>query len=84
MKTGLTTSVQANPSAERVGCEVNVLGDNLTSTTNVMFNGKSATFRFVSDTYIRARVPSGATTGTIQITTPSGTLKSNVAFQVLR
>jgi hypothetical protein len=34
-------------------------------------------------TYIKTTVPTGATTGTIQVTTPSGMLNSNVAFQVL-
>jgi hypothetical protein len=37
----------------------------------------------VSDTQISATVPSGATTGTIQVTTPGGTLVSNVKFEVL-
>jgi hypothetical protein len=33
-------------------------------------------------TYIKAEVPTGATTGTIEVTPASGTLSSNVAFQV--
>jgi hypothetical protein len=37
----------------------------------------------LSDTYIKAEVPAGATSGTIEVTTPSGTLASNVAFQVV-
>jgi hypothetical protein len=36
-----------------------------------------------SKTYITATVPAGATTGTVQVTTPGGTLSSNVPFQVL-
>jgi len=41
-----------------------------------------ATFTVVSGTLIEATVPSGATTGTIKVTTPSGVLSSNVAFRV--
>jgi uncharacterized protein (TIGR03437 family) len=52
--------------------------------TSVTFNGVPATkFTAVSATFIKAEVPTGATTGTIVVTTPSGTLSSNVAFQVL-
>jgi uncharacterized repeat protein (TIGR03803 family) len=47
------------------------------------FNGTPATFHLVSPTYIKAVVPSGATTGTIQITMPSGTLSSSVAFEIV-
>jgi len=37
----------------------------------------------VSDTFIKATVPVGATTGYVTVTTPSGTLTSNVPFNVL-
>ena len=46
------------------------------------FNGKAATFKVVSATEITATVPSGATTGTVEVKTPSGTLDS-FQFQVL-
>jgi hypothetical protein len=36
----------------------------------------------VSSSEITATVPSGATTGKVEVTTPSGTLTSNVNFQV--
>jgi hypothetical protein len=36
----------------------------------------------VSDTLIKATVPAGATTGTIEVTTPGGVLSSNVVFQI--
>ena len=48
----------------------------------MMFNDAPATFTVVSSTLIKATVPSGATTGTIEVTTPSRTLSSDVAFQV--
>jgi hypothetical protein len=36
-----------------------------------------------SGTYIRTAIPAGATTGPVQVVTPSDTLISNVNFQVL-
>ena len=80
---GLGPFLRANPAFSKVGRLVGILGNNLTGATSVTFNGVSAAFRVVSSTLIKATVPTGATTGTIDVTTPSGTLKSNVAFQVL-
>jgi hypothetical protein len=59
-----------------------ILGGGLTGTSNVSFNGTSATFTEVSDTYLKATVPSGATTGFVTVTTPSGRLTSNQQFRV--
>jgi uncharacterized repeat protein (TIGR03803 family) len=81
---GLGPFVQANPAFSKVGRQVGILGNNLTGATSVTFNGASAAFQIVSSTLVKAVVPSGATTGTIEVTTPIGTLSSNVAFQVLR
>lgn len=80
---GIAPFVQAVSNFGRAGYGVTLLGYNLTGTTGVTFNGTPAAFSVVSDTELIARVPTGATTGTIQVTTPSGTLNSNVAFQVL-
>jgi uncharacterized repeat protein (TIGR03803 family) len=82
VSTGLGPFVQANPNAGAAGREVAILGNDLTGTTSVTFNGKPATFTVVSSTVIKATVPSGATTGTIEVTTPSGALSSKVAFHV--
>ncbi len=41
------------------------------------------TFTVHSDTFLTAIVPSGATTGSVSVTTPGGTLNSNVPFTVL-
>jgi uncharacterized repeat protein (TIGR03803 family) len=80
---GLGPFVQANPVLGKVGYKIGILGNDLTGTTSVTFNGTPTTFTVVSDTYLKATVPTGATTGTIEVTTTGGTLKSNLVFQVL-
>jgi hypothetical protein len=60
-----------------------ILGQGLTGTTNVTFNGVAASsFSVVSDTFMTAVVPSGATTGSVVVTTPGGALTSNVSFRI--
>jgi len=54
----------------------------LAGATGVMFNGTPASFSVISPSEITATVPTGATTGAVQVTTPSGTLTSNVSFSV--
>jgi uncharacterized repeat protein (TIGR03803 family) len=67
----------------KVGNTAEILGQGLTGTTSVTFNGLAATsFTVVSDTYMTAVVPTGATTGAVVVTTPGGTLTSNVSFRV--
>ena len=82
--TGLGAFVQTVPKAAKVGKRVIILGNGLTGSTGVTFNGTSATFTVVSDTEITTTVPTGATTGTVTVTTPAGTLNSNPVFQVLK
>jgi uncharacterized repeat protein (TIGR03803 family) len=69
--------------AGKVGQTGPILGQGFTGTTSVSLNGTSAAFTVVSDTFIKATVPVGATTGYVTVTTPSGTLTSNVPFHVL-
>lgn len=66
----------------KVGKTVEILGQGFTGTTQVSFNGTAATFKVMSDTYLAASVPTGATTGFVGVTTPGGTLKSNRKFLV--
>jgi uncharacterized repeat protein (TIGR03803 family) len=70
------------PTGGDVGEAVKVLGTDLTGATGVSFNGIAAAFTVVSATEISAIVPTGATTGKLQVTTPTRTLLSNVAFRV--
>jgi uncharacterized repeat protein (TIGR03803 family) len=82
---GLGPFVKLVPKAATVSSpSIQILGYSLTGTTNVTFNGiPSPKFIVVSDTLIYAAIPASATTGPVRVTTPGGTLTSNVAFQVL-
>jgi uncharacterized Zn-binding protein involved in type VI secretion len=67
----------------KVGQTAQILGQGLTGTTSVTFNGvPAASFSVVSDTYMTAVVPSGATTGPMVVTTPTAKLTSNVNFRI--
>ncbi|HTQ58343.1 MAG TPA: choice-of-anchor tandem repeat GloVer-containing protein [Bryobacteraceae bacterium] len=80
---GLGQFVKTVPVAAKVGAAVNILGTNLTGATSVNFNGTAAVMKSVSRTVITTTVPEGATSGTVRVVTPRGTLASNVAFAVL-
>lgn len=80
---GLAPFVKTLPASATAGATVMILGDDLTGARKVSFNGIAAKeFTVVSSTEIQATVPTGATTGMIEVTTPRGTLNSNVAFAV--
>ena len=66
-----------------VGNWVTILGTNLTGATAVSFNGTAAAFKVWSASEIATKVPAGATTGKITVTTPDGTLSSDVVFRVI-
>lgn len=65
------------------GSTIEILGQNLEGTSEVSFNGTSATFQVLSNTYLTATVPAGATLGPIVVTTAKGKLTSKTAFHVL-
>jgi hypothetical protein len=79
---GLGQFVRLVSTLGKVGKTIGVLGQGLTGTTEVSFNGVPASFVVNSDTYLRAIVPDGATTGFVTVTTPGGTLTSNQQFGV--
>jgi uncharacterized repeat protein (TIGR03803 family) len=83
LNTGLGAFVEANPAAGRTGATVTILGTSLTGATSVTFNGVAAVFNVTSSSEVTTTVPAGATTGTVRVTTPSGTLTSNAPFRVL-
>jgi len=59
-----------------------ITGTNFTNTSNVTFNGISAPFTVNNATQITATLPSNATSGSISVTTPSGTCASATSFTV--
>jgi uncharacterized repeat protein (TIGR03803 family) len=82
LSVGLGPFVETQTTSGKVGAAVKILGTKLTGATSVTFNGTAAVFTVVSSSEITTTVPAGATTGKVQVTTPSGTLSSNVAFRV--
>jgi uncharacterized protein (TIGR03437 family) len=79
---GLEPFVETLPTSGKVGEAVKILGTSLTGATSVTFDGTAAIFTVVSASEITTTVPTGATTGTVQVVTPGGTLSSNVPFTV--
>jgi uncharacterized repeat protein (TIGR03803 family) len=79
---GLGPFVETELTSGAAGRPVRILGTNLTGATSVTFNGTAAIFKVVSASLITTTVPAGATTGKVQVITPSGVLNSNKAFVV--
>jgi hypothetical protein len=72
------------PTSGAPGIAVTITGANFLSATSVAFNGTASTnFTVDSDTSITAVVPAGATTGTISVTSPTGTGTSAGPFTVI-
>jgi uncharacterized repeat protein (TIGR03803 family) len=85
LSTGLSPFVRALRPYGHIGQTAYILGTGLTGSTSVTFNGTAATtFTVVSDSEITAVIPTGATTGPLQVVTPGGTLSSTVKFQVFQ
>ena len=79
---GLGPFVQTQTSSGKVGATITILGNNLTGATGVSFDGTPATITVDKASEIKTKVPAGATTGIVKVTTPNGTLTSNVPFRV--
>ncbi len=79
---GLGPFVESIQFSGKVGQTVMVLGQDFIGATAVSFNGKAASYRVLSGTCLRALVPHGATSGSITVSTPGGTLTSNKPFVV--
>ena len=86
LSTGLGPFVTFVQRAAKLGHTAEILGQGLTGTSKVSFNGTPAQHFAVnkSGTYLTVTVPTGATTGYVTVTTPKGTLKSNVPFRVIQ
>jgi hypothetical protein len=76
------TITSLSPASGSVGSTVIITGTFLTNASQVSFNGTNATsFTVDSATQISTKVPAGATTGTVSVTTPGGTA-ANQTFTV--
>jgi uncharacterized repeat protein (TIGR03803 family) len=80
---GFSPFVKTQTTSGKVGADVKILGNDLTGATSVTFKGTAATFTVVSSSEIKTTVPTGATTGYVDVVTlSSGTLQSNVVYTV--
>ena len=82
LSTGQPPFVETRPTIGVVGEKVTILGYELTGATSVTLIGIPAAFTVDASTAISTSVPAGATTGKVQVVTPTGTLSSNVSFEV--
>ena len=80
---GLAPFVKTVPAFGAEGAAVTILGTDLAGATSVTFNGQPAAFSVIGSTAIHTTVPSGASSGSVVVVTPGGTLSSNVPFQLL-
>jgi large repetitive protein len=72
-----------SPKSGPVGTSVRINGSGFAGATAVRFNGVSASFTVnTQGTRIETKVPTGATTGKITVTTPGGTATSAANFTV--
>ncbi|MGA2878850.1 MAG: choice-of-anchor tandem repeat GloVer-containing protein [Bryobacteraceae bacterium] len=82
LSVGLEPFVKTLPVIGTTDSKVDILGNDLIGATSVSFNGTPAVFEVVSNSEITTTVPTGATSGTVEVVTPERTLKSNVRFEV--
>jgi len=82
LSAGLHPFVETLTTAGKVGANVVIVGNNLTSASSVAFNGTATKPATVSATKVTAKVPAGATTGLVTVTTSAGTLTSTQSFGV--
>jgi len=82
LNVGLKPFVSLVSTSGKIGKSIGILGQGFNGTTSVSFNGTAANFKIVSETYLTATVPKGATTGFVTVTTPKRKLTSNKKFRV--
>jgi uncharacterized repeat protein (TIGR03803 family) len=72
-----------SPTSGPGGTSVTITGNSFTKATSVTFGGIAATsYQVISDTEVKALVPTGAVTGPIAVTTAGGTGTSATNFTV--
>ncbi|NNT72452.1 T9SS type A sorting domain-containing protein [Flavobacterium sp. IMCC34852] len=78
------TTIGFSPSSACEGSNTSVIitGNYIAGTTSVSFNGTSTAFVQNSNTQVTATLPIGATSGSISLTTPQGTVTSSANFTI--
>jgi hypothetical protein len=76
------TITSFTPDEAKEGADVTITGTNLGTATKVEFNGTSATITSKAATTLEVKVPTGATSGKIKVTTPGGSATSTADFTV--
>jgi hypothetical protein len=76
------TVTSFSPTSGPVGTTVTITGTNLSGAAALKFHGAAAAILTDTATQITAKVPAGATTGTITVTTAGGTGTSATSFTV--
>lgn len=79
---GLHPFVRPVAYSGKVGATIEILGQGFSNSTTVSFNGTPASPTIVSRTYLTAKVPTGATSGYVTVTTGAVTLTSDKVFNV--
>jgi uncharacterized repeat protein (TIGR03803 family) len=81
---GLKPFIQPVPLKQgRVGGNVGILGQNLSTATAVLFGAGTGTFTVTGSTFMNAKPGTGSTTGVITVKEPSGNLLSPLKFKIV-
>ncbi|HET6978761.1 MAG TPA: IPT/TIG domain-containing protein [Pyrinomonadaceae bacterium] len=85
--TSTVSIIEFTPDKGQAGTSVTIYGTGFSlipAQNSVLFNGVSATVTAASATQLVVAVPSGASTGPISVTTPSGNAVSTTSFEILQ
>ncbi|MGA2965833.1 MAG: choice-of-anchor tandem repeat GloVer-containing protein [Terriglobales bacterium] len=86
LSTGLKPFVSLQFPRGTEGSSLGIFGQGFQTgpATAVSFNGTVASFTVVSDTYMTATIPTGATKGYVTVAEPAGTLQSKIKFTPIK
>jgi uncharacterized repeat protein (TIGR03803 family) len=83
LSTGLCPFVKTEPTYAKQGVPIGIFGQGFTTSSVVQFGGVQATnVKLSGTTFLTAKVPAGALTGSVTVTTGTTTLTSNQPFRV--
>ena len=82
LSTGLGPFVKTQPTSATEGTTIGIFGQGFNTSSVVQFGGVQATVVKFSGTLLEAKVPAGALTGSVTVTTNGTTLTSNQQFRV--